>query len=67
LPAYRPFRSWDDTYLSRFQAERSAMIDPKPGLGLPLVNHLVQHRVLDLGPGMSCDVPAADGDFQGLA
>jgi hypothetical protein len=30
---------------------------------LPLMHHLVEHRVLDFAPGMSGDVPAADSDF----
>ena len=43
------------------------MIDPEPTLRLPLVHHLVQHRVLDLGPRVSGEVPAADRDLQRLA
>jgi hypothetical protein len=37
------------------------MIDPKPGLSLPLVNHLVQQRVLDLVPPMPRDMASAQG------
>jgi hypothetical protein len=43
------------------------MIDPEPGLGLPLVNHLVQQGMLHLAPGMPRDVTPADGDIDGLA
>jgi hypothetical protein len=39
------------------------MIDPQAALRLPLVHHLVQHRVLDLGPRMSGQVPATDRDL----
>jgi hypothetical protein len=42
------------------------MIDSEPALGLPLVDHLVKHRMLDLGPRMPSKVPAADRDFQWL-
>jgi len=30
---------------------------------LPLMHHLMEHRVLDFAPGMSRDVPATDPDF----
>jgi hypothetical protein len=40
------------------------MIDPEAAFRLPLVHHLMQHGVLDLGPRMSCQVPAANGDLQ---
>ena len=42
------------------------MIDSEPVLGLPLVHHLVEHRVLDLGPRVPSEVPAADRDLQWL-
>ena len=42
------------------------MIDSEPGLRLPLVHHLVQHRVLDFGPRVPGQVPAADRDLQRL-
>jgi hypothetical protein len=50
--------------LSRFLSEGSAVIDAQAALRLPLVHHLVQHRVLDLAPWMSCKVPAADRDLE---
>jgi hypothetical protein len=40
------------------------MIDAKPGFGLPLVYHLVQQGMLDLGPCMPRDVTPADGDIE---
>lgn len=43
------------------------MIDSKPGFGLPLVYHLMQQGVLDLGPRVSRDVTPADGDTQWAA
>jgi len=43
------------------------MIDPKPGFGLPLVHHLVQHGMLDLGPCVPRDVTPADGDIEWAA
>ncbi len=43
------------------------MIDLKPGFGLPLVYHLMQQGVLDLGPGVPRDVTPADGNAEGAA
>jgi hypothetical protein len=43
------------------------VVDPESALRLPLVYHLVQHRVLDLGPRVTSEVPAADRDLQRLA
>lgn len=40
------------------------MVDTEPRLGLPLMHHLVEHGVLDLGPWMTNQVPPADGDLQ---
>jgi hypothetical protein len=39
------------------------MIHRVPVFSLPLMHHLMEHRVLDFAPGMSGDVPAADSDF----
>ena len=43
------------------------MIDANPGLGLPLMYHLVQQRVLDLLPCVPRDVTTADGDIERAA
>lgn len=43
------------------------MIHLEPRLGLPLMHHLVEHRVLDFGPGVPREVPPAHGDLEGLA
>ena len=43
------------------------MIDGEPVLGLPLVYHLVQQRVLHFGPRMSGYVAAADRDLEWAA
>ena len=43
------------------------MIDPKPGLGLPLMDHLVQQGVLHLGPRVPCEMAPADGDAKRAA
>jgi len=43
------------------------MIHSKSGLGLPLVYHLVQQGVLDLGPCVPRDVTPADGDIEWAA
>ncbi len=40
------------------------MIDSKPGFGLPLVYHLMQQGVLDLGPCVPRDVTPADGNIE---
>ncbi len=40
------------------------MIDSKPGFGLPLVYHLMQQGVLDLGPCVPRDVTPADGNVE---
>ncbi len=40
------------------------MIDLKPGLRLPLVDHLMQQRVLNLAPRVPRDVAAADGNTE---
>ena len=66
-PGYRPLRSRYHTDLPRLLAKRSAVIDPEPTLRLPLVHHLVQHCMLDLGPRMSSQVPATDRDLERLA
>ena len=39
------------------------MIDRKPVHGLPLMYHLVQHGMLDLGPCVAGDMPAAQRDL----
>jgi hypothetical protein len=66
-PGHRPLRSRDHPHLPCLPAECSAVIDAKAALRLPLVHHFVQHRVLDLGPGMPGQVPPADCDLQRLA
>jgi hypothetical protein len=43
------------------------MIDRQPCLCLPLMHHLVQHRMLYLGPGMPVDMSPADHNLVGLA
>jgi hypothetical protein len=43
------------------------MIDSKPGLGLPLVHHLVQQRVLDLCPTVPGDMLPAQGELERTA
>jgi len=43
------------------------MIDSDPDLGLPLMYHLMEHGVFDLGPWVSCQVTAADRDLQRLS
>lgn len=40
------------------------MVQRAPRLDLPLVDHLVQHRVLDRGPPVAGQVAAADGDLE---
>jgi hypothetical protein len=40
------------------------VIYAQSALRLPLVHHLVQQRVLDLGPGMTSEMPATDSDLQ---
>jgi hypothetical protein len=40
------------------------VIDAKSALGLPLMHHLMQHGVLDLGPRVPDDVTPADDDIQ---
>jgi hypothetical protein len=40
------------------------MIDPEPGLRLPLVHHFMEHGVLDLWPRMSSQVTSADRNLQ---
>jgi hypothetical protein len=62
---YRPFRCRNNSDFLRFLSESSAMIDAQAALRLPLVHHLVQHRMLYLAPWMSRKVPAADGDLEG--
>jgi hypothetical protein len=63
----RPFRLRQHPHLPRFAPECLPVIDPKPGLSLPLVYHLVQQGVLDLGPCMPRDVAPADGDIEWAA
>ena len=58
-----PFRSREDTDLPRLVAERRAVIHRDAGLRLPLMHHLVQQRVLHLGPAMAGDVATTDGDL----
>jgi hypothetical protein len=43
------------------------MVHLEPRLGLPLMHHLVEHRVLDFGPGVTRKVPAAHGDLERAA
>ena len=40
------------------------MIDSKPSLGLPLMHHLVQQRVLDFRPTVPGDVLPAQGELE---
>ena len=39
------------------------MIHPQARLRLPLMDHLVQHRMLHFRPGMAGEMAAADGDL----
>lgn len=50
--------------MPRFVTKRRAVIYGDAGLRLPLMHHLVQQRVLHLGPGVARDVATADGDLQ---
>ena len=43
------------------------MIDGETILCLPLMDHLVEHGVLDFSPGMPLDVTPAQGDLGGLS
>jgi hypothetical protein len=43
------------------------VIHPQTGFCLPLMNHLVQQRVLDLRPRMPIEMATADADFSGPA
>jgi hypothetical protein len=43
------------------------VVDPEPGLRLPLVHHLVQQGVLDFGPGVPRQVAATHRDLRGAA
>jgi hypothetical protein len=61
-----PLGHRQDADFSRFPSKRSTMIYRHAGLRLPLVHHLVEHRVLDLSPWMACDVPPAQGYFRRL-
>lgn len=47
--------------------ELAPVVDELAVLRLPLVNHLMQQRVLDLGPPVTPNVPPADGDLAGRA
>ena len=53
-----------DAHLDRLLPERPEVVHGQPGLGLPLVHHLVQHGVLHLGPRMAQQVAAADRDLE---
>ena len=55
-----PTRVWIDPNLRSLRFETSSMIDRQAGLGLPLVNHLVQQRVLNVLPAIPHQVPPAD-------
>src|SRR5207244_176010 len=46
-------------------AKRRTVIHPQARLSLPLMDHLVQHCVLDFRPWMACEMPPADGDLDG--
>src|SRR5947207_13238628 len=56
-----------DPHLARLAPEAGAVVHRQTTLRLPLVHHLVQHGVLDLGPRMAENVAAADGDLGGPA
>jgi hypothetical protein len=45
-------------------AEGRTVVHRKAGFSLPLVHHLVQQGMLDLGPRVPGDMAAADRDFQ---
>src|SRR5438093_5388393 len=47
----------------RPRAKVWAMIHPQPGLRLPLMDHLVEHRVLDFQPRMPEEMAPADRDL----
>ena len=61
-----PTRRREHTDLSRLLAEGGAVVDLAPGLGLPLVDHLVQHGVLDLAPRVVGEVSAAQRNLDRL-
>ena len=43
------------------------MVNTQSGFRLPLMHHLVQHRLLDLGPGMPGEMPPAQPDLERIA
>src|SRR3954447_26055992 len=53
-------------HFARLGTKCWTVVDLQAGLRLPLVHHLVQQRVLDLGPVMSPEVSPTDPDFLGL-
>ena len=59
-----PARLRLDPHLERLLPERPDVVHREAGLGLPLVHHLVQHRVLHLGPRVAQQVAAADRDLE---
>ena len=50
-------------YQTRPLAKRRAVIHTQARLRLPLMDHLVQHRMLHFRPGMAGEMAAADGDL----
>src|SRR4051812_9041153 len=59
----RPFGGRQHPNFSRLLPEGGAVVDPQSGLRLPLVYHLVQQRVLHLGPTMPGNMSATDGQL----
>jgi len=55
-----------DTDRTRFFPELGPVIQRQTGLHLPLVDHLVKHRMLHLGPRFVADMGPADGNRDGL-
>ena len=55
-----------DTDRTRLFPELGTMIQRQTGLHLPLVDHLVKHRMLHLGPRFIADMGPADGNRDGL-
>ncbi len=64
---HRPLGLRQHANVPRLPPERRSMIHSEPRLRLPLVHHLVQHRVLHFGPWMAIDVPSAEPDLIRLA
>src|SRR3954454_11937353 len=58
-----PFGGRKHPNLARLDTKRRTVVDFLPGLSLPLMDHLMQQRVLHLRPVVVPDVTAADADF----